>query len=127
MTTVRIFSPVYPSEDADKVRAAILNIFPSAELEASDRGFSGDADLTVFSKLIRKQKILDSARGVLFKGVRGNRTTIHLNKQVATVGKVSFTEPRTILGTIEVTIEDEDLEFLIDRVAPETVDGEELR
>ncbi|MDR2846265.1 MAG: hypothetical protein LBV63_03185, partial [Candidatus Methanoplasma sp.] len=81
----------------------------------------------VFSKLIRKQKILDSARGVLFKGVRGNRTTIHLNKQVATVGKVSFTEPRTILGTIEVTIEDEDLELLIDRVAPETVDGEELR
>jgi predicted RNA binding protein with dsRBD fold (UPF0201 family) len=64
---------------------------------------------------------------VLFKGVRGNRTTIHLNKQVATVGKVSFTEPRTILGTIEVTIEDEDLELLIDRVAPETVDGEELR
>ena len=42
------------------------------------------------------------------------------------MGKVSFIEPKAILGTIKVTIEDDDIIGLIDKVAPETVDGEEV-
>jgi predicted RNA binding protein with dsRBD fold (UPF0201 family) len=50
-----------------------------------------------------------------------------LNKQVATVGKVSFADRRPVLGAIDVVIEDDDISALIDRVAPMTVDGEEVR
>lgn len=50
-----------------------------------------------------------------------------LNKQVATVGKVSFADRRPVLGAIEVSVEDDGLEQLIDRVAPMTVDGEEVK
>ena len=46
---------------------------------------------------------------------------------MATVGKVSFVDYRTVLGTISVCIEDPDIEALIDRVAPMTVNGEEVR
>jgi predicted RNA binding protein with dsRBD fold (UPF0201 family) len=63
----------------------------------------------------------------MFKGMRGGRIVLHLNKQVASVGKVSFTEPRTILGTLQVTIECDEPEAVIDRIAPRTVDGEEVR
>ena len=50
----------------------------------------------------------------------------HLNKQVAFMGKVSFSEPKAILGTIRVTVDETDILALIDKVAPETVDGEEV-
>ncbi|MDR3282185.1 MAG: hypothetical protein LBS92_01050 [Candidatus Methanoplasma sp.] len=127
MVSVSISCPVNPSEDPEKVKAAILGIFPAAELESDGKRFVGSADLDNFSRLIRRQAILDSARAALFRGARGRVAVVHLNKQVASVGKVSFTEPRTVLGTLEVRIEDDDLEALINRIAPTTVDGREVR
>jgi len=127
MVSVQITCPIYPSEDPEKVKEAILNIFPGASLEMDDRGVRGEADMDRFYKLIRKQKILDSTRSMMFKGIRGNKITLHLNKQVAVVGKISFTEPRTILGTITVTMESDEPELLIDSIAPRTVDGEEVK
>ncbi len=126
MATVEIFCPVNPSEDPDKVRSAIESIFPDAELELDDSGFRGTASLDRFAKAIRKQKILDAVRGVMLANVRGNSTKISLNKQVATVGKVSFVDKRPVLGAIEVLVKDDDIEALIDKVAPMTVDGEEV-
>jgi len=127
MVSVLISCRVYPSEDQEKVKGAILNIFPDASLERTDDGFEGEASTKKFYELIRKQKILDSTRSTMFKGNRGNRIVLHLNKQVAVVGKISFTEPKTILGTLMVTMECDDPEELIDQIAPRTVDGEEVR
>lgn len=127
MVSVLISSPVYPSEDREKVKEAILNIFPGASLETTNDGFKGEANTDRFYQLIRKQKILDSTRSTMLKGVRGNKIVLHLNKQVAVVGKVSFTEPKTILGTITVTMECDDPEETIDHIAPRTVDGEEVK
>lgn len=115
-----------PSEDEEKVRSAVLSIFPDAELSLNDGRLEGDATLDKFSKAIRRQKILDATRAVMIMNSRGNVTRLSLNKQVATVGKVSFADKRPVLGAIEVTIEDDDLMALIDRVAPITVDGEEV-
>ena len=126
MTAVRISCPVNPSEDEEKVRSAVLSIFPDAELSLNDGRLEGEATLDRFSKAIRRQKILDATRAVMIMNSRGNTTRLSLNKQVATVGKVSFADKRPVLGAIEVTIEDDDLMALIDRVAPITVDGEEL-
>lgn len=127
MTSIGISCPVNPSEDPEKVRAAILSIFPDATLELTERGFEGSAPgLDRFSQLIRKQRILDATRAVLIGNSRGPRTRMALNKQVATVGKVSFADRNPVLGAIEVTIEDENLSALIDRVSPVTVDGEEV-
>ena len=126
MTAVRISCPVNPSEDEEKVRSAVLSIFPDAELSLNDGRLEGEATLDRFSKAIRSQKILDATRAVMIMNSRGNTTRLSLNKQVATVGKVSFADKRPVLGAIEVTIEDDDLMALIDRVAPITVDGEEV-
>ena len=128
MPSVSFICPVYPSEDPEKVRSAIIKLFPDAVVEEDDDGFFGSCDsLETFSHRIRKQKILDATRSVLIRGRRGNdRTIFHLNKQVAFMGKVSFSEPKAILGTIKVTVEDIDVSAIIDKVAPETVDGEEV-
>ena len=128
MTSVSIVCPVNPSEDPEKVLSAIRSIFPDAELELREGGYEGTApSLDGFGRLIRRQKILDASRAVLLKNMHGNRTHMSINKQVATVGKVSFADRSPVLGAIEVRIEDDDLEALIDRVAPMTVDGEEVR
>ena len=127
MPSIEITCPVYPSEDPEKVKTAILKVFPNATLEESDMGIKGTTDnLDRFSKQIRKQKILDTTRSVMLHGKRGDRTRIFLNKQVAFVGKISFCEEKTILGTMKVVIIDEDIDGLIDKVAPVTVDGEEV-
>ena len=127
MTDVEITCPVFLSEDPEKVESAVLRIFPDAVLQRTDEGFEGRAQgLDRFSKQIRKQRILDTTRSVLIRGRRGDRTRFFLNKQVAFVGKISFCEERTILGTIRVVVTDGDMDSLIDRVAPVTVDGEEV-
>lgn len=126
---VRIFitCPVNPSEDPEKVLSAVTSIFPDATLELSEGRYEGTAPgLGRFSQLIRRQRILDATRAVLVTNTRGCRTRMALNKQVATVGKVSFADRNLVLGAIEVTIEDDELQALIDRVAPVTVDGEEV-
>ena len=127
MTSVTIECPVNPSEDEEKVSAAIFKIFPDAELERTEKGFRGTATIDHFSKQIRRQKILDATRGVMLKNRRGEKTWVNLNKQVATVGKISFADKNPVLGAIEVCIEDDDIEGLIDIVAPVTVNGEEVR
>lgn len=129
MATVTVSCPVFPSEDPEKIRTALLSIFPTAEFELTEKEMRGQADLKQFSMLLRRQRILDTARNQMQKGKRGSdvRTTFSLNKQVATVGKVSFVDYRTVLGVITVCVEDDDIDALIDRVAPMTVNGEEVR
>jgi predicted RNA binding protein with dsRBD fold (UPF0201 family) len=127
MVVAQVSCLVCPSEVPEKVRKAILNIFPDALLEETDRGFEGTASLDKFYELIRRQKILDSTRTMMFKGIRSGSIVLHLNKQVAFVGKVSFTEPRTILGTLRISIESDNPERVIDSIAPRTVAGEEVR
>ena len=128
MTVVTITCPVNPSEDPEKVLAAVKVVFPDADLELGENGYEGTASsLDGFGRLIRRQKILDASRSILLKNMHGNRTHMSLNKQVATVGKVSFADRNPVLGAIEVIVEDDDIELLIDRVAPMTVDGEEVK
>lgn len=128
MLSVKIVCPVFPSEDPDKVKSAIEKIFPDAEFGETEDGYECTAPtLDNFSRLIRKQKILDATRSQMMRGLRRTgKVTLNLNKQVAFMGKISFCEGRIILGTIKVIIESDDLEGLIDRIAPETVDGEEV-
>jgi len=126
MAIVTVTCPVNPSEDEGKVRKAVLSLFPDAELQLDDGVLSGPATLERFHRVIRKERILDATRSVLLKNMKGDRTSMSLNKQVATKGKVSFADRNPVLGAIEVTIQDDDIQTLIDRLAPVTVDGEEV-
>jgi predicted RNA binding protein with dsRBD fold (UPF0201 family) len=127
MPKVSVSVPVYPSEDPEKVRAAVLKLFPDCVLELTDGYLQGELPtLDRFHNQIRRQRILDTTRSILRKGINGNAITFKLNKQVAYVGKVSFIETETVLGAIQVCIQDVDVLSFIDNLAPETVEGEEI-
>ena len=127
MPLVTIRTPLRPTEDPEKIRRAILNLFPDSEITIDNvQAVATAVSLERFMTLIRNQKILDSIRNKLLAGISSGSSTISLNKQAAFVNRVSLSEGKTPLGNIEVTIESEDIERLINEVAPRTVDGVEV-
>lgn len=124
MPVITATTPCYPTEDREKVRQALLNIFPEAEIEEGASTFiartaSGDR----LREMIIDNHIRDSARSVMLRGMRDGSTRFVLNKQVALVGKVSFLDDKVALGGIEVIIEDADIEKTIDILAESTVEA----
>ncbi len=122
---------VKPTEDKEKVEAAVKKIFPTLELSQNENSLVGKSvraeSLDRLHQLLRGQAIRDSARSVMLRGRRGNLVQFMLNKQVAFVGKVSFTGGESPLGPIVVTLEAPDIERLIDYLAPRTREEKPIR
>ncbi len=118
---VRVEAPVRPTESLAKVKIACLNLFPDLRFSEEGDRLVGETDaLDAFRDLVRNLKIRDTARDVLIRGMRGRETTFVLSKQAAFAGKVSFSG-LSPLGDLQVTIDDDDLESVIDEVAESTV------
>jgi predicted RNA binding protein with dsRBD fold (UPF0201 family) len=127
MPLVTVKTPCLPTEDPEKVRKAILNLFPDSMIEEKDgRILAKTGSLGRFKELIRSHRIIDATRRILLRGRQGTGTSFMVNKQVAFIGKISYVEERLPLGSIEVSIEDDDLGGLIEEIAPVTVKGEEI-
>ena len=120
MYEATVETPIRPTESASRVRAAVLNLFPEASLEEGEvlRGPAGSLDR--FAELLGQQRIRDSAREILLGSIRGRRLVFHLNKQAAFVGRVSFSA-HAPLGDIQVTVVSDDLQSLVQELAPATV------
>ena len=128
---VRVSTAVNPTENEEKVRIAITNIFP-VELHIEDFGIlrlcgEGDIEsLRMLHRKFREERILDAARRIMMDGVSESSTQFQLNKQAAFVNKVNFPVGEESLGSIHVEIEaaeQEDLLKVIDWLSPHTVDG----
>lgn len=124
---------VNPTEDVEKVKMAVANVFANAEIDVKpqNRGSMLVArahsleGLTKLYNLLRRERIRDAARGALFEGMRGKSITFYLNKQVAYAGHLSFSTPvaESPLGPIEVQIKCDNPQELIDWLAPRTTRG----
>ncbi len=126
---VEIETPLHPTEDAEKVIKAIKNLFPEAKIEVDDvvRGKSEVVDH--FRELLRRQRILDTARTEMIRNTSGNEITLLLNKQTATVSKINFVEEDAVLSPLRVTfrVYGVKIEKFIDYMAPETREGKPVR
>ena len=130
MNKVKVEVRVNLTEDEYKVRRAIKNIFGDVDLnqEMVARGqvfkakLDGMASLAGFRDLLRRERIRDAARAILFKSLQDKTITFYLNKQVAYAGHISFCQRvgESPLGPIRVEMEfDEPIE-LINWLAPKT-------
>lgn len=124
---MRVEAEVKPTEAREKVEAAIKLIFPTLELSLVGNSLVGEStseeSLARLHQLLRQQAIRDSARSVMLRSRRDNAVRFMLNRQVAFVGKVSFTGGESPLGPIVVVLEAPDIERLIDYLAPRTGEG----
>ncbi|MCK4633625.1 hypothetical protein KAT42_02235 [Candidatus Bathyarchaeota archaeon] len=131
MEEVEIQVEVNPTEDINKVRQAVENIFSDLSFKEKQQHTcnlliahgEGSETLAKFSHLLRRERIRNAARAVLRQGLRGNVITFFLNKQVAYAGHISFCEPiaESSLGPIKVRIKSGDPRKLIEWLAPKTM------
>jgi predicted RNA binding protein with dsRBD fold (UPF0201 family) len=112
--TVTIETEVNPTESEDKVKQAVQNIFDNIPIHRETIGkttllqgqSTGREALGKLYYLLRRERIRDAARRVFLSGLRDNTITFFLNKQVAFVGHISFSEEtgESPLGPIKVTM-----------------------
>jgi predicted RNA binding protein with dsRBD fold (UPF0201 family) len=125
---------VRPTENLEKVKRALLNVFEPERLEIKEEGNrkliiaygSGAKALAKLKEAIWRQGIQDSARSVLARSAIGNNVlSFSINKQAAYVGVVSFvTEPNeSPLGPITFKVEVSDVRQFLDWIAPRTYRG----
>jgi len=127
---VKAYVDLNPTEDPNKVKVAVekmlggipLRIVRDEDREQVIGKSEGCEALLRFHDLLRREQILDAARRVLFKGIRGNTICFYLNRQVAYAGHVSFSQSagESPLGPIYVEIESDDPRAVIDWLAPKT-------
>jgi len=133
MVTVRVTADVNPTEDAGKVKAAVLNLISATRVEVvegdSGRILIAEAStresLHKLRRLLIAERIRDAARAVFFKGFKGQTVTVCFNKQAAYMGHVSFSQEKaeSPLGPIRLQITAYDAGVLIDWLAPSTWKG----
>src|SRR5688572_5427017 len=122
MLRVRVETACHPTEDPEKVAAALRSLFPDLRIDRTEGRLIGTTDrLDRLRERIRDQRIRDTARRQLLGGRVGDRTTIRLSKQAASVGVVNFAV-ESPLGDITVEIESDALPAAIDHIAASTVD-----
>jgi predicted RNA binding protein with dsRBD fold (UPF0201 family) len=127
---VRMETEINPTEDEEKVRTTIANLFgniptktkPSYQGSVLTAEARGQEALTKLRNLLRMDRVRGAARKVFFEGLRGKTISFCLNKQVAFAGHVSFSEEvaESPLGPMKVIIESENPRQLIDWLAPRT-------
>jgi predicted RNA binding protein with dsRBD fold (UPF0201 family)/adenylate kinase family enzyme len=125
---ITVSALVFPTEPEEKVRHAVENIFPDAKLRLiQEKGYvdrlEGSAGLDNLHELLRKQKILDTARSAMYDGLNGREISFELNKQAAYIGELNFLDHDVALGGIYVNIEYKDPELIINWLAPQTSEG----
>jgi len=117
---IRLTTKCFPTEDRETIAGAITSLFPDAIVRGDELIDATSASVEAFAEQLKRQRIRDAARAVMRRGLRGNATSFRLNKQVAAVGKISFSEETHPLGDIEVTISSDNIDSLIDSIAPNT-------
>jgi predicted RNA binding protein with dsRBD fold (UPF0201 family) len=98
--TICVEAEINPTEDEEKVEAAISNLLCNASViikTAHNGGIlsaeaEGQDSLVKLRNLLRQDRIRDAARKLLFRSIQGNKISFCLNKQVAFAGHISFSE-----------------------------------
>lgn len=108
-------TPVNPTENLERVKEALTNIFNgqiTVDGEPDDYGSAklvgeGREALEKFRIIIQRDRIRAAARAQLIKGSDAGGIVVYLNKQVAFAGHISFSAPEgeSPLGPIRLFIE----------------------
>ena len=125
---VHVEVEVNPTEDLEKVKQAVENIFGAIKFEVKSRKWGqllvaetqGIEALTKLSNLINRERIRAAARKVFRRGMDEKSVTFYLNKQVAYAGHISFSQQtaESPLGPIKVQIRCDNPRKLIGWLAP---------
>ena len=121
-TTIQIFCEINPSEDPEKVKLAVNNIFPDLRLEMTDTDITGKSNniqiLSQISKTIHENNIKKTYQRILKNNSNSDSSWFYLNKQAAFVNTVALCSEanESSLGPIKVILRSNDIEQVIDSI-----------
>ena len=125
---VHVEVEVNPTEDLEKVKQAVENIFGTITFIVKSRKWgqlliaktTGTEGLTKLYNVLAREQIRAAARKVLRGGMDENSVTFYLNKQVAYAGHISFSQKtaESPLGPITVKIRCSNPRKLIEWLTP---------
>lgn len=120
---IQIETEVNPTEAEENVKTAVARVFSDiiVRIETSAVGSvligqaQGKKALVNFRDILRRDRVRDAARKVLYSGYKEESIVFFINKQVAYAGHVSFSQEsgESPLGPIKVVIECENPRELI--------------
>ncbi|MCH8908829.1 MAG: hypothetical protein IH840_17220 [Candidatus Heimdallarchaeota archaeon] len=124
-----------PTEKKETLEGILDNFLDATTIE--DQRFEGiylvrrgsDLDsLQLIADWIRDMKQLDTIRKRLLKSINGNITALYFNRQAAAMNRISLVDvdDNPPLGAVAFQIVSDDLESIIDQLAPRTFKGKEL-
>ena len=117
---IEILCSINPSEDPNKVKSAILNIFPNCEIKTEKFSIKGNSnDLLSLEKIYDEINSMQSERIYqrrLEKNLENNSTWFYLNKQAAFAEKIAICEKsdESPLGPIKVILTSTQIDRIID-------------
>jgi predicted RNA binding protein with dsRBD fold (UPF0201 family) len=121
---VRAETPLNPSEDCEKVNAALRNVMDNCYIDSKHgrifgRSIESESLRTIYEH-VRSKAALGVLRNALLNNRIADTTWFLLNKQAAAAGVVVIVENKeeSPLGAIKVTIESDELDTVIEWIAP---------
>ncbi|MBC8251768.1 MAG: hypothetical protein H8E89_09300 [Candidatus Nitrosopelagicus sp.] len=121
-TTIQIFCEINSSEDPEKVKLAVSNIFPDLTLDITDTDITGKSNniqiLSQISKAIHENNIKKTYQRILKNNSNNDSSWFYLNKQAAFVNTVALCSEanESSLGPIKVILRSNDIEQVIDSI-----------
>ena len=120
--TIQVFCEINPSEDIEKIKTVIFNLFPELKIKIEGNTISGNSnDLELLSKVlasIQNRKIKNVFLRILNSNIIDNSTWFYLNKQAAFVNVVALCNEadESALGPVKVVLESNDIEETIETI-----------
>ena len=121
-TTIQIFCEINPSEDPEKVKLAVNNIFPDLTLEMTDTDITGKSNniqiLSQISKSIHENNIKKTYQRILKNNSNSDSSWFYLNKQAAFANTVALCSEanESSLGPIKVILRSNEIEQVINSI-----------
>ena len=117
---IEMFSNVNPSEDEEKVRISILNIFPYSKFTSKKPPLKAEStDISSLEKIyeaIHSKQSQKAYKRNLENNLDNNSTWFYLNKQAAFVNKIVICDEldESPLGPIRVVLTSKQIDRLIE-------------
>ena len=114
---VKIRSPIYPTEDTEKLVQCLSKVFPKTKWDIREKTIEGNSKyLTRFKTILEDMQIRDTARNYMKEKIVNNECSFSLSKQAMCNAKVNFSVEKKPLGEVEVIITCDEISELIDNL-----------
>ena len=123
---IEMFCSINPSEDPEKIKKSILNIFPNSKIKIEDFSINAHSkDLTSFEKIyetIRSKRSQKNYRRNLENNLDNDTTWFYLNKQAAFAEEIAICEEaeESPLGPIKVIMTSPDIDLSLIHISEPT-------